>query len=145
MAALVDTNVLLRLAQPSHPHAAIAERTLNLLHGQGEVFYVASQNLIEFWVVATRSTAENGLGFSPEQASTEISQIKGIFKLLPELSSSRLMGTDSDAISSRWEKQHTTRDSSLVMKANGIAKLVTFNTGDLGRYDGIQAVDPRVI
>ncbi len=144
MAALVDTNVLLRLAQPNHPHAGIAERGLNLLHNQGEVFYVASQNLIKFWVVATRPTAENGLGFSPEQASTEISQIKGIFKLLPEL-----------PIHDLWEQivlqyrvaGKPAHDARLVaaMQANGIARIATFDAGDFGRYDGIEAIDPRVV
>jgi predicted nucleic acid-binding protein len=144
MAALVDTNVLLRLAQPHHPHARIAERALNLLHNQGEVFYVASQNLIEFWVVATRPTEENGLGISPGQAFTEISQIKGIFKLLPEL-----------PIHDLWEqvvRQYRVagkpaHDARLVaaMQANGIAKIVTFDPGGFGRYDGIEAIDPRGI
>ncbi len=61
MAALIDDNIFLRLAQSNHPPARIAERALNLLHVQGETFNVASQNLIECRVVAIRPRADNGL------------------------------------------------------------------------------------
>jgi predicted nucleic acid-binding protein len=144
MSALVDTNVLPRLAQPNHPHAAAAERALNLLHSQGEGLYVASQNLIEFWVVATRPESENGLGLSTAKAFTEVSKIKEIFGLLPEI-----------PLHDFWERivtqyrvaGKTAHDSRLVaaMQANGIAKIVTFNSKDFSRYEGVEAVDPREI
>src|SRR5436853_5087475 len=37
MATLTDTNILLRLLQPRHPHCQIAERVLDLLRARNEV------------------------------------------------------------------------------------------------------------
>jgi hypothetical protein len=64
MSVLVDTNVLLRRAQPDHPsHAAAVESVARLL-AAGEPVYFTPQNIAEFWNVATRPAANNGLGFS---------------------------------------------------------------------------------
>src|ERR1035438_4900903 len=62
MATLVDTNVLLRLLQPEHPQYAIASMALAGLRRQESDLCIARQNLVEFWAVATRPVAENGLG-----------------------------------------------------------------------------------
>jgi predicted nucleic acid-binding protein len=141
MAVLVDTNVLLRLAQPNHSHAAIAERALNILHSQGETFYVASQNLVEFWVVATRPLVQNGLGLSAEKASIEAEQIKNLFRLLPEI-----------PIHDVWEQLvlrfhvlgKAAHDARLVaaMRAHGISRIMTFNAKDFERYTNIEVIDP---
>lgn len=64
MRVLVDTNVLLRSAQPNHPLSPqAAQAVAKLLRGQATVFFCA-QNVAEFWNVATRPAAMNGLGFS---------------------------------------------------------------------------------
>ena len=47
MAVLVDTSILLRLAQPHHPNAPIAARALRALRAGGETLYIAQQNVIE--------------------------------------------------------------------------------------------------
>jgi predicted nucleic acid-binding protein len=144
MAALVDTNVLLRLVQPNHPHTAIAERALNLLYSQGETFYVASQNLVEFWVVATRPLTQNGLGLSPDKALIEMRQIKNIFRLLPEV-----------PIHNVWEqivKQYqvsgkSAHDARLVavMQAHSVGRIVTFNAEDFKKYTSLEVVDPLTL
>ena len=41
---------------------SLAERAVSALRTANEVLHVAAQNLIEFWVVATRPEGENGLG-----------------------------------------------------------------------------------
>lgn len=48
---LVDTNVLLRSAEPDHTMYGDAVGATSLLLGQGEKLYIAPQNLIEFWNV----------------------------------------------------------------------------------------------
>lgn len=85
MAVLLDTNILLRLSQPHHPHCFIAERAINALHSRNEVLTIAAQNLVEFWAAITRPVDENGLGFTIEQAATEVEALKRLFVLLPEM------------------------------------------------------------
>jgi predicted nucleic acid-binding protein len=46
---LVDTNVLLRAAQPSHPMHASAVRALAVLMEREEPVAITIQNVAEFW------------------------------------------------------------------------------------------------
>jgi predicted nucleic acid-binding protein len=68
MAILVDTNILLRSVQPEHPMNASAVRALAVLMEREEPLVVSIQNIAEFWSAATRPEANNGLGFSIEEA-----------------------------------------------------------------------------
>jgi predicted nucleic acid-binding protein len=85
MSILLDTNVLLRMLQPQSAHAQIAEHALAALRQKNEELQISSQNLVEFWAVATRPVSENGLGLTVEQAIAEMSALKQLFTLLPEL------------------------------------------------------------
>ena len=81
MTYLADTNILLRLKQTSHPLHLSALQGVKTLKKRSEKLYIVPQNLIEFWVVATRPVKVNGLGLSFEQATLEIEDIKHIFYL----------------------------------------------------------------
>ena len=59
---LVDTNVPLRLLQPHNRQYPIAPA--------------------EFWAVATRPVANNGLGMSPLAVAGEVRALNGMFRLL---------------------------------------------------------------
>lgn len=86
MAYLIDTNLLLRRAQPHHPLNAVARAALDGLRERGEEMCITPQNLIEFWSVATRPVASlNGLGLTPQQTDKEVTQLEGFFRLLPDL------------------------------------------------------------
>ena len=50
----VDTNILLRSAEPSHPTHHIAVNAVQVLLNTGDRVCLIAQNLIEFWNVATR-------------------------------------------------------------------------------------------
>jgi predicted nucleic acid-binding protein len=147
MSYLIDTNVLLRLAQKKHPMRPDARRALVTLRKQGEELCIFPQNIIEFWAVATRPLANNGLGLTVDEAAVdeaarEIKKLKRLFKLLP----------DTPAIFTEWEKlviQHQvlgkpTHDARLVaaMTTHKIARILTFNTDDFKRFSNITAVDP---
>ena len=84
MSILVDTNVLLRRTQPDHPHHTAAVQSVAHLLETGEPVYYALQNIAEFWNVATRPIASNGLGFSPALALEEVGKIEQALMLLPE-------------------------------------------------------------
>src|SRR5271165_6927609 len=79
---LVDTNVLLRLLQPQHPQYSLAAAALAKLRDQGADLCIARQNLVEFWVVATRPVVNNGLGMSPLMIAGELRALNGLFRLL---------------------------------------------------------------
>ncbi len=82
MPFLVDTNILLRSIDPSHPMNAIAVQALTALRGQGEQLCIVPQNLVEFWSVYTRPLERNGLGRTPAEANVELAQLKTFFPLL---------------------------------------------------------------
>lgn len=143
MSFLVDTNVLLRSAQPSHPMHADAAHAISELLARGEVLSIIPQNVIEYWAVATRSVEANGLGLSVADTVNELTRLKGIFQIL----------LDTPAIFTEWEalvsrhavKGKEAHDARIVaaMLAHRVTNLLTFNTGDFKRYTQITSVDPR--
>ncbi len=85
MRVLVDTNVLLRSAQPSHPLFSQATQAVSrLIRKDAGVFYCA-QNIAEFWNVATRPLDKNGMGLSHEEALREVLGIERSLTLLPDV------------------------------------------------------------
>lgn len=143
MAVLIDTNILLRLVQPHHPHCAAVERAVSVLRTRNEALNVVAQNLIEFWTVATRPEGSlNGLGMTIDVAMRELAVLKRLFPMLPE----------SQAVYEGWEHLVTTyrvsgknsHDARLVsaMKVHGIGKILTFNVQDFNRYKDIEVMHP---
>src|SRR5437868_4617196 len=94
MSYLVDTNVLLRSVQKSHPMEAAAANSIELLLRQREILVITPQNLIEFWCVATRPEVNNGLGMSIDETVLRIESFKRVLVLLP----------DTASIFSEWEQ-----------------------------------------
>lgn len=81
---LLDTNVLLRMSDSTSPVNLLAGRAAATLLKQQNRLFLTSQNIVEFWVVATRPAQVNGLGWSVQQTHTEIEQILSQFPLLEE-------------------------------------------------------------
>ena len=82
---LVDTNILLRLAQLGDPHHQPARDAIDLLTARdGESIAIAPQNLYEMYVVCSRPTSANGLGMTSQQSRSEITKARSLFRLLPE-------------------------------------------------------------
>lgn len=138
---LVDTNVLLRAAQPNHPLHGIAVQAISLLLKQEYPLYVTIQNFAEFWNAATRPAANNGLGFTIEEAREELEKIEGFFELL----------TENTACFDMWKSlviAHricgvTVHDARLaaVMLTYGVTAVLTFDSG-FQRFPGIEVVSP---
>lgn len=68
MSFAVDTNVLLRSIDVGHAAQPIAQNAMIRLGKDRESLSIFSQNLIEFWAVATRPVANNGLGLNIDRA-----------------------------------------------------------------------------
>ena len=145
MSTLVDTNVLLRQFEPAHDHhgAAIAA-TMRLIES-GETLQVAAQSIAEFWAVATRPPAQNGLGLDVALASSAIAEIERTFELLL---------SDEAMVYPYWkrlvaEQRVTGRrvfDARLVavMLAHGIDRLLTFNAADFAGL-GVPVLEPQTV
>src|SRR5438876_10340700 len=127
MSYLIDTNVLLRLAQPKNPQQSEADRALRSLRRQPEPLGIIPRNLIEFWAVATRPAANNGLNLTVDESAQQIRKLKGLFTVLP----------DTPDIFSEWERivvqyqvsGKQAHDARLVaaMSVHNLTHLLTFN------------------
>ena len=144
MSYVIDTDILARSVEASHPMQPVAVDTVEVLISRGETVCVMPQNLYEFWVVATRPRDRNGLGLSAVEAQGYLTQFERIFTLLP----------DVPAIYAEWKRlvgQHVVmgknaHDARIVaaMKVHGISHLVTFNGDDFKRFQGIiTVVEPK--
>jgi len=142
MSYLIDTNVLVRLAQPKNPDQREARRASGTLRRHPEFLGIIPQNLIEFWAAATRPASSNGLDLTVDETPRQIGKLKALFTLLP----------DSSDIFSEWERlvlQHQVsgkqaHDARLVaaMKVHNVTHLLTFNIPDFKRFTGITVVSP---
>jgi predicted nucleic acid-binding protein len=137
----LDTNILTRLAQPSHRLHATALAAVRGIRSAGHGIAIVPQNLFEFWVVATRPIAENGLGLSVPEAKVELDKLKRAFVLL----------LDTPTLLGEWERLtvvHNCRgkpadDARIIaaMNVHLLTHLLTFNVGDFSRYTDIVVLD----
>lgn len=144
MSVLVDTNVLLRRIEPLHDHHHHAVDATARLVESAEPVHVTPQNIAEFWAVATRPVARNGLGLRPAIAAAEIDRIERVFATLP----------DEPAIHAVWKRLVITHgvigskvyDARLVaaMTVYGIGRILTFNGADFSRYP-IEILEPAAL
>jgi predicted nucleic acid-binding protein len=84
VAFLVDTSILVRLANRADAAYPAADRAVVELHRRGELLHLTPQNLVEFRNVATRPASLNGLGLSTTAAETNAADFEALFPLLQE-------------------------------------------------------------
>lgn len=146
MAYLIDTNVLLRSADPNHPMHQDTTNAISGLRNQEETLCIVPQNLIEFWNVYTRPANKNGLGHTTKEAGAEITRLKALFEVM----------ADTPNIYQQWErlvvqyqvKGVNVHDARLTaaMLVHGITHILTFNTEDFQRYaEEITPVHPTAV
>jgi predicted nucleic acid-binding protein len=142
MSVLLDTNVLLRLAESNHPMHGDAVQAVAILLGGGESLSVVSQIFYEFWVVATRPPGINGLGLSPARTESELAKIKLQFSTRDDVPDVRL-AWESLVVKYQVVGKNA-HDTRLVaaMIVHGIPRILTFNTTDFQRYQEITAISP---
>lgn len=149
MSVLVDTSILVRLANTSDPLYPVAAKAILELHRRDEELYVASQILIEFGNVATRPQAVNGLGISAEAARTKSAIFEAAFSLAPETADVfPAWKAIADDLGILGKQVHDARLVA-VCAVNGISHLLTFNVGHFSRLANcpprIVIIDPATI
>jgi predicted nucleic acid-binding protein len=139
---LIDSNVLLRSVHPEGSEFRVVDRAIHRLEETDDTPCYTSQNLGEFWNVLTRPANRNGYGLSPGEADIRAREVEAKFRLLP----------DTLAVHQEWRRllvDYTVcgvqvHDARLVaaMHVHGVKRILTFNTKDFTRFDGIEAVHP---
>jgi predicted nucleic acid-binding protein len=140
---LVDTNVLLYVVNPAAPEHNAAKAALAGLLGEGEHLAVAAQVLFEFWSVATRPAGVNGLGWPVARARAEVEAIRARFFVLEEPPA--VVDLWLDIVAAFQMKGKRIHDAHLLatMMANGVTRLLTFNTSDFPAASGITVLSPE--
>lgn len=144
MRVLLDTNVLLRLSQPAHPHHAAVLSALRTLSAAAADLCISSQTVYEFLAVATRPVAASGLGMDQVAADAEVGKL--VVGLTMLYDSPAVLGTLRRLVVTHRVTGKSVHDARLVaaMLANGVTHLLTINSVDFNRYPGITVIDPRV-
>lgn len=142
MAVLLDTSILVRLANAADVLHAIASGAVVELHRRGESLHIAPQNLVEFRNVATRPLAANGLGLSAAEAQAKADDFEASFGLLPE----------TPTVFPEWKalviaagtigKQVHDARLVAVCEVHRVTSLMTFNTG---HFRPLLAVRPHIV
>ena len=142
---LLDTNILVRMAQPDDPGHKVATEAVTMLGLAGHDLFVNSQNLVESWRVLTGSTASNYLGIAPSEAQIQVEAVLDRFDLL----------ADNPEVFTTWFELLTRRailgvrafDARLVavMMAHGVENLLTFDVKDFSAFDEITWISPADI
>jgi predicted nucleic acid-binding protein len=142
MSVFIDTNILLRIADPADPKHEISASTISDLIEAGESLCITPQIAAEFWNAATRPVKNNGLAMTPDEARDELTRLEGFFSMLDE----------SADVYAEWKRLVSTHavlavkahDARIVAAMNvyGIRRIVTFNVADFRRYDGIEIITP---
>jgi len=142
MRILIDTNVLLRSAEPGHAHYQSSVDSIDIFRRTGHELTIVPQVLYEFWSVATRPIANNGLGMSPVDAHSELESIKSLFRLLRDERGIYAIWAQLVLTNSVKGKQaHDARLAAATQRHN-VSHLLTFNTADFTRYSFVIAVSP---
>ena len=141
---LLDTNLLGRMTDRADPQYAAAHRAVRILRTQKDEPLIVPQNLFEFWAVATRAKAQNGLAMTPDRAALWIGYFRRLCSLLPdrpELAMVWLELVKAHAI--KGFKAHDARLAA-AMLTHKIPRLLTFNGADFKALP-IAAVHPDLV
>lgn len=142
---LLDTNIILRFSNPSDVQHELVTNAVAAVLAQGNECYLAPQVLIEMWVVATRPTDVNGLGWSTTYTRNVIDQLMKRFPLAEE--DPQLFPAWLDIVSTNrilGKRTHDARIAAL-MKTSNIGHILTLNPNDFSNISDITVVHPQNI
>ncbi len=149
MLYLLDTSILVRLADAPDPGHPVADWAVKELHRRGDVLHITPQVLVEFRNVATRPKAANGAGLPIADAEVYAAGFEAMFPLLAEtpdifLAWKALVG----ALGIIGKQVHDARLVA-VCHVHGVTHLLTFNVAHFVRMAGFGAgvvvVDPATV
>lgn len=141
MRVLLDTGVILRLVNRDDLAHESVRDAVRRLKDAGHETVAAPQNFAEFWNVCTRpSSARDGLGLSISKTQERLHLLERIVSLLPDHPDAyakwKAIVVDKSV---KGVKVHDARLAAL-MHVSGVTHILSLNTGDFLRYDGVTAL-----
>jgi predicted nucleic acid-binding protein len=149
MPYLLDTSVLVRLANSTDAQHPIAAQAVLELHRRGEILHVTPQVMIEFRSAATRPKSANGAGLSIVDTESHAAMFEAKFPLLPEVAS--IFPTWKALVSSTGIIGKQVHDARLVAvcHVHAVSHLLTFNVAHFARMTthgpGVTVADPATV
>ncbi len=146
MTYLVESSLLVRLANPSDALYPNALTKIENLHRLGESLCIAPQNLIEFRSVATRPLEVNGLGLTATETEAKAVEFEETFRLLAE--TPEIFPAWKALVQAVGVTGKQVHDARLVAICHvyGISHILTFNVRHFARLalfgPGVTIVDP---
>jgi predicted nucleic acid-binding protein len=149
MPYLLDTNLLVRIANASDKHHVTANKAIEKLFKQNERLCIAPQVLTEFWNVASRPVNVNGLGLRLDEVLLHIAAFEGQFELLPETPALfSMLVTIATAAQVTGKQIHDARPVA-ICHLHGIPSILSFNARHFARFtaipSGLNVVEPAAI
>ena len=145
MNILVDTNILLRRAQPSSPHHRNAEDSVLALVRANIDVCLVPQVIYEYWVAATRPVEVNGLGMEVSWVEQSVETLLRDFVLLKD--ERGIFGNWRSFVTANSVKGKGAHDARLVaaMQRHGLSNILTFNVPDFSRFNSISVFSPHTL
>ena len=135
------------MADATSPDRRVAADAVRKLRARGDTPLICLQTMAEFWAVATRPAANNGLGLTPAQADVALRRHEAQFAFLPDPPHTRDVWRR--LVLARGVSGKPTHDARLAAAAlaAGVPTVLTFNTADFARFaaDGLNPLDPAAV
>jgi predicted nucleic acid-binding protein len=141
---LFDTNILLRFLDTTSAQHVLVSQAVLRLESQEHTLKVCSQNIVEFWAVATRPLVANGFGWSLERTRSEIDRFLSIYELLPDTPDIFTTWLELVTVYKVSGKQVHDARLAATAKAHEIENLLTLNVADFKRFN-LSAVHPNEV
>ncbi len=146
MTYLLDTSILVRLANSSDRFYQSTLQAVIALHRHQAVLQITPQTLIEFRSVATRPIEVNGLGLSSKAATAQANQFEDLFSLLTDNALIFPLWKDLvDTVGVIGKQVHDARIVAVCL-AHNISHLLTFNIQHFERLatygNGVMVISP---
>ena len=140
---LLDTNILLYLANSAAPEHNLAKAAVTRMLASSDRLTLAPQVLFEFWSAATRPTSANGLGWTVPQTRLAIDGFRSTFLMLEEPPA--VVDLWLELVVTHELKGRPIHDAHLLatMQANGVTRLLTFNVSDFPALAGLTILTPE--
>lgn len=136
-AVLLDTNILVFLADAESPRHLACRRTVEGLLSSGDQPTICPQVAYEFWNVATRPKTANGLGWTVADTHRAIERFCRAFWVIHD--SSDVLDVWLSLVRERELKGKRIHDAHLLatMLAHGVTYLLTYNLSDFPPVSGV--------
>lgn len=136
---------MLRFSNPSDVQHALVVEAVAVLLAQGDECYLSPQILTEMWVVATRPTDVNGLGWSTDYTRKMIDDLLERFPLADE--TPQIFYDWLDLVTQNEIRGKRTHDARVIalMQSAKIDHILTLNPSDFSGVSDITIVLPQDI